>query len=157
MTLAAEPGPALGNAWSILVAPAPVAASWDSPIRVGYGTVSDCSAFLELLDEFLIEPWTADELLLRLRLLMARRFGAPRIPELPPWIPGLQHELYTLLGAAPIPVSRLAIARDLDLPGAADSRAVDMLVARLRRNLRQAEIPCTVHTIRGVGYRLVCG
>ena len=145
------------NAWSVLIAPADEAAIWDSLIRIGYGSADECGAFRTVLDDFLIEPWTAAELLLRIRKLAARDNATIHPPALPRWAPALQRELYTLLSAAPVPVSRHVIAAELNLRGSPDSRAVDMLVARLRKTLRDADSPCFVQTIRGVGYRLNCG
>lgn len=139
------------------MAPAHVAATWDSRIRFGYGSAAECATFLSVLDDFLIEPWMASELLLRIRRLSARGIPGRGASVLPPWVQGLQRELYELLCSAPIPVSRQVIASELNLPVLQGSRAVDMLVARLRKTLRETDSPCFVQTIRGVGYRLNCG
>lgn len=159
-------------AFALLVVPGgecslPEKLSYAGP-TIAYGPVgSMASSLIRGSADYLAEPWTTEELLLRVA-----RCDSVRVDRFGPiafwgavvtfrrrsivFRPYVVQTLRTLAMAKGAVVSRRELARHV---GAANSRAVDMGISRLRQGLRQlfAEdpAPCAVITVRGQGYRLV--
>jgi len=131
-------------------------------IRICYGEVAamERAVFLGATD-YLCEPWTAGELLLRVRRGVAATTGTFGnvidvggttivVSEIQATV---WRELLRREGAV---VDRRTLANRIGFPsrtsGPEDSRAVDMHIARLRRALGSAG--SRIETVRGRGYRL---
>ncbi|MDQ2780459.1 MAG: response regulator transcription factor [Pseudomonadota bacterium] len=142
------------------------------------GDVMDRIVGLELgADDYLPKPFEPRELLARIQTILRRRSATPAVAipaaavldfeglridlgsrtvfrgDEPVELTGTEFELLAMLAAAPHKVhSRDDILTQLRGHAAEDihSRAVDILVSRLRRKLEPLDV---IHTLRNVGYR----
>lgn len=137
-----------------------------SPVVIAYGEVQRMeSAYLLGAVEYLVEPWSVEELRVRARRVLGGYAGTNGIA---------QHRGSAVLGTRFLSLSpkersafdllsrhagrivdRETLAHSIGISPRelrSGSRAVDMLVSRLRRTL--GRYGAAVETIRGIGYRL---
>ena len=125
-------------------------------------------------DDYLVKPFSFDELLARLRAIMRRgslqRQAILRVEELQLdllsrvasrngralELSNRQFELLAyLMRNAHTVVSREMIARDVwKEPTATWTNVIEVHIAQLRRKIERPELPSILHTVRGQGYML---
>jgi two-component system phosphate regulon response regulator OmpR len=146
------------------------------------GETGDRIAGLEAgADDYLAKPFDPKELLLRINAILRRAQAEPapaaeplrilrlgditydvergelsRGPGEPLRLTATEASLLRLLAAEPgVPVARARLIGDGSAPSAAQERAVDVQITRLRRKIEpDPRQPRYLQTVRGAGYRL---
>lgn len=135
------------------------------PAIVAYGPVEQMEpALLMGAVDYLVEPWTLDEMRVRVRRVLSEYPGVGRfdgyggtivIENTYPFLPPRERSALEILSRhAGRIVDRETLALSVGIPIynlRTGSRAVDMVISRLRRMLGRHG--SRVETIRGVGYR----
>ena len=124
-------------------------------------------------DDYLVKPFSFDELVARLRALRRRALegqsvlsvGGLQVDRLRRTVSRNGHELYLsnrqfdlltyLMQNANSVVTREMIARDVWKEGTATwTNVIDVQIAQLRRKIELPGLPTVLHTVRGQGYQL---